>query len=199
MVLDAMELLGIAVAAFIDETSDPASERAVEGVPILRSWREAADRFGGSLPVVLAVGRNAARDRIATELVAAGVALQTIVHPTAVVSPRATIGVGCYIGPKAIVNSDAVVGDACIVNSAACVEHHCRLGRAVHLGPLAVVCGWATVGARTFIGAAASIRDRIGVGADAVVGMGAVVVSEVAAGSTVGGVPARPFPAARRG
>lgn len=132
MVVDAMDLLGIAVAAFIDETSDPAGVRPAEAVPIVRSWREAADRFGGSLPVVLAVGRNSQRDRIATELLAAGVALQTICHLRAVVSPRATIGAGCYIGANVIVISDAVLGDACIVNSGACLEHHCRLGNAVH-------------------------------------------------------------------
>jgi sugar O-acyltransferase (sialic acid O-acetyltransferase NeuD family) len=191
VVVDAMTLLSIEVVACIDEIGDPSGGREAESVPIMRSWRDAADRFGGDLPVVLAVGRNAARDRIAMELLASGVALQTICHPTAWVSPRATIGVGCYIGAKAIVNCHAVVGDACIVNSGACVEHHCILGNSVHLGPLAVVCGWSSVGARTFVGAAASVRDRINVGADAMVGMGAVVVSEVAAGSVVVGCPAR--------
>ena len=191
VVVDAMDVLGIAVAAFIDETSDPAGVRPAEVVPIVRSWREAADRFGGSLPVVLAVGRNSRRDRIATGLLAAGVALQTICHPRAIVSPRATIGAGCYIGANAIVNSDAVVGNACIINSGACVEHHCHLGSAVHLGPLSVVCGWASIGARTLVGAASSVRDRVVVGADAVVGMGAVVVSEVVAGAVVVGCPAR--------
>lgn len=191
MVVDAMDLLGIAVVAFIDETIGPAGECSTRGVPIVRSWQEGAERFGGSLPVVLAVGQNAQRDRIANELFAAGVTLQTICHPAAAVSPRAMIGSGCYIGPTAIVNSDAVVGDACIINSGACVEHHCRLQTAVHLGPLSVVCGWASIGARAFIGAAGSVRDRVSVGADAVVGMGAVVISDVAAGTVVIGCPAR--------
>lgn len=191
VVVDAMDLLGIAVAAYIDETIGPGDARHPDGVPIVPSWREAADCVGESLPVVLAIGHNAARDRIAQQLIASGVALQTICHPTAFVSSRATVGAGCYIGAKAIVNSDAIVGVACIVNSGACVEHHCRLENAVHLGPLSVMCGWASVGARTFVGAAASIRDRINVGADAVVGMGAVVVSDVRPGSVVVGCPAR--------
>jgi acetyltransferase EpsM len=43
-----------------------------------------------------------------------------------------------------------------------------------------------------FLGMAAVIRDHLTVGAGAVVGMGAVVLSNVATGSEVRGVPARP-------
>jgi maltose O-acetyltransferase len=50
-----------------------------------------------------------------------------------------------------------------------------------------------TIGRNCWIGAGALILPGVTVGDDAIVGAGAVVTRDVAAGATVGGVPARPL------
>ncbi len=50
------------------------------------------------------------------------------IHPTAVVSPLASIGSGVIIQPFAIVEAGAVVGDGCILESRVVIKEGTRLG-----------------------------------------------------------------------
>jgi len=84
------------------------------------------------------------------------------------------------------------MGDACIVNSGAIVEHECRLGHGVHVAPGAVLTGCVTVEDHAFVGAGAVVLPRLRIGRGAVVGAGAVVIEDVASGTVVAGVPAKP-------
>ena len=115
----------------------------------------------------------------------------TIVHASAIVSPSAQLGAGSLVGAGAIVQAGAVVGRHAIVNTGAVVEHDVVLGDFTHVGPAVAVGGGTRIGARVFIGLGARIRDHLTIGDDATIGMGAVVVSDVAAGRRVVGVPAR--------
>lgn len=137
----------------------------------------------------LALGDNRARE--ATAARHAGLPWRTIIHPTAWVSPSATLGQGVFVGAQAVVQAGAVIGDHVIINTAAVVEHDCRLAACCHLAPGAVLGGGVMLGAGCLIGLRACVRDHRRIGAHATVGMGAVVVDHVAADITVLGVPAR--------
>ena len=50
------------------------------------------------------------------------------IHPTAFVSPKASIGAECYIGPFALIEDGAIVGDGCQIHS------HVSIGRKATLG-----------------------------------------------------------------
>lgn len=141
--------------------------------------------------VHVAIGDNAARDRLLQELAAQGRRLATIIHPTAAISPTAKIGAGCYIGAQAAVNALATLEQGVIVNTGGIVEHHVKLGRAVHIAPGAIMTGASGAGDLTLIGAGAVVLPSIRVGNHAKVGAGAAVVREVPDGQTVVGVPAR--------
>ena len=65
----------------------------------------------------------------------------TSVHPSAVVSPRATIADGTVVMQGAIVQSCAKIGKHCIVNTGASVDHDCEIGDFVHVAPHATVLG----------------------------------------------------------
>jgi acetyltransferase EpsM len=115
----------------------------------------------------------------------------TVVHDRAWVSPTAELGEGTVVLAGAIVNSGARIGRHVIVNTGAIVEHDVVLGDFAQVSPGAVVGGGARVGSGTYIGLGASVRDHVNLGADVLVAMGAVVVSSVADGGAVRGVPAR--------
>ncbi len=139
--------------------------------------------------LIAAVGDAAIRARWMTRF--GSNAFATIVDPSAVVSPSATLGIGVFIGTRAVVHARASVSDGAILNTACVVEHDCVIGECAHISPAAVLCGGVHVGAHAHIGAGAVIIPLMAIGARARIGAGAVVVRAVEADTTVMGVPAR--------
>lgn len=115
----------------------------------------------------------------------------TSVHPSAVVSPRATIDDGTVVMQGAIIQSCAKVGKHCIVNTGASVDHDCEIGDFVHLAPHATVLGGVKVGEGSWIGAGAVVKQYVTIGKNCMIGAGAVVLKDVPDGTTVVGVPGK--------
>jgi UDP-perosamine 4-acetyltransferase len=137
------------------------------------------------------VGDAQPRRQLYEKVVSSGFAIVPAIHAAAVVSSSAQIGVGPTIMAGAIVNADAVIGDNVIVNTGAIVEHDCVIGDHTHIATGARLAGGVHVGPGSHIGIGAVVRQEIRIGEGAIVGAGAVVVSDVPAGTTVMGVPAR--------
>lgn len=194
---DIIRALGATVSGFVDD--DPTKIGAiVDGMPVvctgvrlLEQIKETGQCPEGATRVAVAVGDNAARQRIFEKL--GKFAAPALIHPKTTISSSAQIGAGTCILPGAVVNAHAVVGPECIVNTAAVIEHECQVGRAVHLSPGVVLCGLVRVGARAWIGANAVVLPGITIGQQAMVGAGSVVVKDVADDTTVAGNPAGPL------
>lgn len=144
--------------------------------------------------VIVAVGENSIRALVCTKLAEHGRGLATIVHPSAVISPSASIGPGCYLGENVVVRSNAALGKGVFVNAGAVVSHDCDVGDFVTLGPNAASAGHVTIGAQTTIGVGASVRPWIRIGCGCEIGAGAAVVKDVEDGMAAVGVPARVRP-----
>ena len=67
--------------------------------------------------------------------------MTTTIHPTALVSPKATLGSGVQVGPFAIIGESCEVGDECIVEARAVLERNVRLARDVRIGVGSVLGG----------------------------------------------------------
>ena len=145
---------------------------------------------------IIAIGDN--RQRLAQRQFVDGDGLHLVsaVHPTAYVSPRATLGRGVVVAPGAKVIVEANVRDLAIVNTGAIVDHECDVGEASHVCPGAVLAGRVRIGRGAFIGVGAQVIQCLTVGDFAVVGAGAAVIQDVPAGATAVGVPARVVKAA---
>ena len=80
-----------------------------------------------------AIGENGLRlswlDRLAEE----DCRIASIVHPSAYVSPRATLEVGTAILPGAMVNTGTRLGRGVLVNMGAMIDHGCILEEGVHI------------------------------------------------------------------
>jgi len=56
-----------------------------------------------------------------------------IIHPTAYVSPKASVNVGTVVLQKAVINSYTVVVTECIINLGAMINHNCVIGKGSHM------------------------------------------------------------------
>jgi len=196
VLLDVLAYHGLQVHAFLDQQ---VTEPLVPGVPLFAhgeawlSWYRDLPPDGPVLYGVAAIGRQGGhRQQIQEFFESHGVAMLSLVHPLASVSPQARLGRGVQILAGAVVAAQASVGDMCIVNHRANVDHECVLEPGVTLAPGATLCGCVHVGTDAFIGAGATVLPRLSIGAGAMVGAGAVVTRDVAPGAVVCGNPARP-------
>ena len=139
---------------------------------------------------VIAIGSNAARRRLADELKLRWI---SAVHPRACIHSSVKIGEGTVIFAGAVVQPETVIGAHVIVNTGGTIDHDCVLGDYVHTAPGCQLAGAVQVGEGAFCGIGSAVIPGMKIGAWATVGAGAIVVRDVAAGTTVIGVPARPF------
>lgn len=180
---------GIRVVALVEE-HEPSYRRdaGVFPAPIF-TFATLPDEFAG-VPVVTAVGEPDLRRAFVARV--PGGRFAGVVAAAAWVSPTAVLGDDVTVAPLAAVNASAVVGDHVLVNTGAIVSHNVRLGDFVTVGPGARIGGETTIGDSAYVGIGATVIDHVRVGAGAVVAAGAVVVRDVADGTMVMGVPARP-------
>lgn len=183
VVLDAAIASGIAVAGFL---ADPV-DGPVNGLPVIGPTAM-LDELLPSHRFIVAIGDQQARRDFSLRV---GERLQSVIHPTAWVSPSATIGKGTAIIGGVIVNANSRVGDFCILNTGCSVDHDNTLADGVQVCPGAHLSGNVVVGENAFIGTGASIIPGIRIGPRCVIGAGAVVVSDVPDGSKALGNPAR--------
>jgi acetyltransferase EpsM len=176
---------------------DPKPNRALQKLGL--AWWGDDDRALARLTdedLILTLGgvdARALRRQLVERYAARGVHWASVVHPSCVVARDAKVAEGAAILARAVVNPGARIGPHNIINTGAIVEHDVELGTNVQVGPGAVIGGGVVVGNDTYIGLAASIRDHVRVGQGSVVGMGCVVIEDVAPGTQVAGVPARPI------
>ncbi len=92
-------------------------------------------------PMIVAFGNNELRLQWCEKIKFAGKTLATLIHPSAYVSPKASVGEGSVILPKAIVNTGTVVETGCIVNLGAIIDHDCVIEAGSHVCLGAIVKG----------------------------------------------------------
>lgn len=186
-VIDSVDYFNYRIEGFIDEFS---AESAHLGYPILA---HGLDQLEGPENYVffICIGNNQRRKIWFDRLSERKLRIINVVDKSAIVSPAATIGNGCFIGKMAIVNSKAVVGNNCIINTKSLVEHGCFVADHVNLSTNSVINGDVRVGEGSFVGSCSVTIGQREIGEWSTVGAGAVVTKSVGDGVTVAGVPAR--------
>lgn len=192
VVADAARAAGANVLAFADADPQRHGSRLL-GLPVLDGELEALRHFCGreGAKAVVAIGENATRRRVFEALLGRGVPLTSVVHPSAVLAPDVTLGVGVVVFAGAIVNVSSTIGDNAIVNTGARLDHDNTLGAHAHVSPGVSTGGEVEIGEGSHLGVGVSVRNRVRIGAWSVVGVGAAVVGDLPGGVVAYGVPAR--------
>jgi sugar O-acyltransferase (sialic acid O-acetyltransferase NeuD family) len=140
---------------------------------------------------LVGLGMPVLKEKLIAPLISGGAEFLTFVHPSALIGVRVTLGRGVVVCPGAILSADIDVGEFAMVNLNCTIGHDARLGPWTSLSAQCDITGHVRVADRVFLGSRASIIPGKSVGSRAIVGAGAVVVTDVPAGVTVVGIPAR--------
>ena len=139
-------LLGYTDIAFIDDHPE-----AARSTPVIGGMGDIV-KFRDSYPdAIAALGNNESRMKCHQLIKAVGFHIPVLVHPTAYVSPDASLAPGCIVRTKAVVSRYVTLGEACIVNVGALIDHDCKLGAGCHVLMGAVVRNKVTVPEKTWI------------------------------------------------
>lgn len=186
---------GFSRIAFLDDrVQHPADPSTVLGWPLLgRLDRAIEPAILQAFPAALVgIGHAATRLHWLEALARIGYQLPTLIHPTAWVSPSASLGPGSVVFAQVAVQAQASIATGAILNTGCSVDHDVHLADGVHICPGARLAGGVHVGARSWIGIGACVIQQVRIGADVTVGAGAAVVQDLPDGITAVGVPARP-------
>jgi sugar O-acyltransferase (sialic acid O-acetyltransferase NeuD family) len=116
---------------------------------------------------------------------------ETLIHPSAVVSPRAHIGHGVIIFQGVSIASGVRVGKHTTILSGGIFGHDDEIGDYGSIAAGVAVAGRTTIGKSCYLGTNCTIIGDIKIGDYAMVGMASAVFRDVEANVTVTGNPAR--------
>lgn len=155
------------------------------GLPVLKTTEVDSSKLTN---VIIAIGNNRIRKLLSQRLF---VFFPTAIHPTAVVSKFASLGVGTVVMAGSLINPDSHIGAHCIINTGSVVEHDCVIGDFVHISPGVSLAGNVNVGEGAHVGIGATIIQGISVGKWSVIGAGAVIIHDVPDYAVVVGIPGK--------
>jgi len=116
---------------------------------------------------------------------------ETIVHPSAEVSPSATLGPGTVVLQNATLACQVRVGAHVIILPNVVLSHDDVVGDYTCIAGGACVSGAVSIGRCCYLGSNCSILEQVRIGDRSLVGMGSVVLEDVPEGAVVVGNPAR--------
>lgn len=186
-VIDSIDIYNYEIMGFIDEFSKQPEHL---GYPILAHNLEQVED-SKKYVYFIAIGNNEKRKKWYERLKSNNLRIINVVDKSAIISSRAVLGTGCFIGKMAIVNSKARVGNNCIINTRSLVEHGCIVSDHVNLSTNTVINGDVKIGEGSFIGSSSVTIGQLTIGKWSTIGAGAVVIRDVGNNITVAGVPAK--------
>lgn len=190
--LDILLANGKAIIGFCDD--DPTlGGLSVNGYPILGKVGEVIHGgHKGKIDFFVAIGINKHRKKIIELLIKCNISPEiNLIHPSAIISPRVSIGLGNFIAPGVIINTDTKIGNYTIINTGTTIDHDNFIHDFAQISPGCNLAGIVTVEEQAFLGTGAIVIPNKTIGAQAVVGAGAVVIHDIPPFSTAVGVPAR--------
>lgn len=182
------EIPDFKVVSFVENMEPERCRETLEGLLII--WVDDVVDLASSHWAVCGLATTH-RSRFTEQVAKYGIPFATLVHPSARISSKISIGEGTIIREGAIITSHTHLGRHVLVNIGALIGHHIEIGDYVTIQPGANIGGLCRIGEATYIGMGAVVLDRITIGSHSVVGAGAVVTKDVPDNVQVVGVPAR--------
>jgi len=179
---------GFSVVGFVENMERERCDDSLEGLPVY--WVEELAKLADNHSTLCGLSTTK-RSRFIEQVTSYGINFATLVHPSARISSKSSLGEGSIVSVGVIISSHTHIGRHVILNRGALIGHHTKIGDYVTIQPGANIAGACHIGDATYIGMGAVITDHITIGSHSVVGAGAVVTKDVPDNVLVVGVPAK--------
>lgn len=167
VIIDILEASGEKIDGLVDDNPEVVQ---LQGYPVSHESKYLS-------PFIVSIGVNTIRKKMVEKL--DGVRFGKAIHPSAVVSPSASIDEGTVVMQGAIIQADVRIGKHCIINTGASVDHECIIGEYAHISPNSTLCGNVQIGEGTWIGAGTIVIPGVRIGRWSVIGAGSVVTKDI--------------------
>lgn len=174
---------------FVDPKSATKKGQLLYDRPILGAWNDAPQ--DESIHFACGIGTPKSRAVECAEAERRGYKAATLVHPSVIRARHVSVGDGTVIGAGCILAPYSILGRHCALNLGVTVGHNSRIGDYCVLSPGAQLLGSAALEEQVFLGANATVYQGRRVGAGSVVGANSFLLTNLGAGTSVIGVPAR--------
>ena len=131
MIKETALVLGYEKVVFLDD--------AAKGEDVIGMCCDYVLRHSDYPAAVAAFGNNKTRLFWTDKLLEEGYEVPAMVHPSAIVSPSATLEPGCFIMQRVVVNTHTRIERAALINSGAVVDHDSIVCAGAHVGLGSVV------------------------------------------------------------
>lgn len=137
------------------------------------------------------IGNAKVKGKIQRELMEKGVTFETIIAMLSYVAPYTEVGPGCVFYGSVMISTNCKIGAGVVMNQGVTIGHDCVIGDYTTIMPGTGISGNCTVGDEVSIGGHAFVIPSKKIGDGATVAAGSIVFSNVKAGTTVLGNPAK--------
>jgi acetyltransferase EpsM len=172
----------IEVTGFIDDNEKPYEHYGFEE-PFLGSIKDHKVRT--DCYYLMGIANLKYRQGIIERFLKAGGKFTGLIHPTALISPSATIGEGVVISHNASVGPKVKIGNFNMLNSRCTIGHDTQMGDYNFISPKVALSGNTQIGNNNMIGTNASTIPSAKIGNNNIIGAGMVVYKNISDDETV--------------
>lgn len=178
------------LVGFLDDGTDFSEGIMINGYPFL-GRREWIINHKEDVVCVCTIGNSKIRSIIQRELTGQGVTFETIIAFGSYVGPYTELGDGCVLYGGITVSVNCKIGAGVLLNQQVNIGHDVTIGDFTTIMPTTGISGNCIVGSEVLIGGHSFIIPGRKIGDGATVAAGSIVFSNVKAGTTVLGNPAK--------
>ncbi|MCR4943544.1 MAG: acetyltransferase [Clostridium sp.] len=167
--------------------------KIISGYPVIGNISKLSELIDKKLidSAIIAIGDSYARKKYSKLIEEKNLRVVNAIHPKSIISNRAKLGKGIFVGAGAVIGPYSEVDDYCIVNVNSVIPHYNKIESYVNIAPGVSMGGGCKIGHNSFIGIGASLKQYINIVHDCIVGAGAVVICDLKESGVYVGIPAK--------